>query len=217
MQRVSTTVIALVGASARACIEVLGAAANVRGVLTEQDAPPLDRAVEAWREAKGAHIPYLVHDADPLATIADAWVRWFDQHGPVGELEVAVTETLARWRARSLELPDYYLVLDAQSLDTTVRHWYLGVLHRAAPPRVLPVAARPARPPPASRICPPGAGGPTWISCCPASTVSFPTRSSHPDRGCLAPRHVGEVRPRRPAPTVPARLGGRRGPPGRRG
>lgn len=144
MQRVSTTVIALVGADARACAEALGAAANVRAVLPAQDTPSLDRAVKAWREAKGAHIPYLVHDADPLATVADAWVRRFDQHGPVGELEVAVTETVARWRARSLELPDYYLVLDAQSLDTTTRHWYLGLLHRAAPPRVVPVAATPA-------------------------------------------------------------------------
>lgn len=176
MQRVSTTVIALVGASARACAEAAGAAANVRAVLPDQDAPPLDRAVEAWREAKGAHIPYLVHDADPLATVADAWVQRFDQpagrgwagegergafaggrgwmgegergafaggRGWAGELEVAVSETVARWRARSIELPDYYLVLDAESLGATTRHWYLGVLHRAAPVRVVPVAATP--------------------------------------------------------------------------
>jgi hypothetical protein len=71
--------------------------------------------------------------------VADAWVRYFDQEGPIGELEVAVAETLARWRVGSLELPDYYLVLDAPSWGVTRRHWYLGVLHGAAPARVVPV------------------------------------------------------------------------------
>ncbi|MDF2742604.1 MAG: hypothetical protein K0S88_3974, partial [Actinomycetia bacterium] len=83
--------------------------------------------------------PYLVHDADPLALVADAWTRRFDEQGPAGELEVAVADTLARWRSRAIELPDYYLVPDAESLPTTRRHWYLGVLHRAAPTRVVPV------------------------------------------------------------------------------
>jgi hypothetical protein len=54
---------------------------------------------------------------------------------------VAVADTLARWRTRAIELPDYYLVLDAESFTATRRHWYLGVLHRAAPIRVVPVAA----------------------------------------------------------------------------
>ena len=80
-----------------------------------------------------------MHDADPLAAVADAWVRRFDEQGPVGELEVAVAETLARWRVGSIELPDYYLVLDAEAWGATRRHWYLGVLHQAAPARVIPV------------------------------------------------------------------------------
>jgi hypothetical protein len=58
----------------------------------------------------------------------------------VGELEVAIEATLVRWRVGSIELPDYYLVLDAESMPPTQRHWYLGVLHRAAPARVVPVA-----------------------------------------------------------------------------
>ena len=74
-----------------------------------------------------------------MAAVADAWVRRFDEQGPIGELEVAVSETLARWRVGSIELPDYYLVLDAESWTPTRRHWYLGVLHRAAPARVVPV------------------------------------------------------------------------------
>ena len=53
-----------------------------------------------------------MHDADPLAAAADAWVRRFTAQGPVGELEVVVTDTLVRWHAGSSELPDYYLLLD---------------------------------------------------------------------------------------------------------
>ncbi len=52
---------------------------------------------------------------------------------------MVVAETAARWRARSLELPDYYLVVDSQTMTATRRHWYFGVLHGAAPSRVVPV------------------------------------------------------------------------------
>jgi hypothetical protein len=86
-------------------------------------------------------LPYLVHDADPLALVADAWVRRFDEQGPAGELEVAVRETVGPWRARAIELPDYYLLLDPGSWGATRRHWYLGLLHRAAPSRVVPADA----------------------------------------------------------------------------
>ncbi|HEX6254381.1 MAG TPA: hypothetical protein VFZ70_01085 [Euzebyales bacterium] len=36
-------------------------------------------------------------------------------------------------------LTDYYIVLDAEDLPATERHWYLGVLRDAAPSRVVPV------------------------------------------------------------------------------
>jgi hypothetical protein len=137
MQRVSTTVIAVVGQRARSVLEALAPAVNIRTVLPDPEQPPLDRAVAAWSAAGGSQAPFLLHDADPLAGVADAWVRWFDEQGPVGELEVAVHQTLARWRSRALELPDYYLVLDPAAWPATRRHWYLGFLHRAAPSRVL--------------------------------------------------------------------------------
>ena len=139
MQRVSTTVIALIGEQARASAKGLDGAANVRVELPDPAAPPLERAAAAWQAATGTKAPYLVHDADPLALVADAWTRRIDEQGPAGELEVALADTLARWRARAIELPDYYLVLDAASLTATRRHWYLGVLHRAAPTRVVPL------------------------------------------------------------------------------
>ena len=141
MQRVSTTVIGLVGERARACAQALDRAPNIRVELPDPAAPPLERAAAAWQAAGGTHAPYLVHAADPVALVAEAWVRRFDQQGPAGELEVAVRETLGRWRSRAIELPDYYIVLDPESWGATRRHWYLGVLHRAAPARVVPAGA----------------------------------------------------------------------------
>ncbi|HEV3505073.1 MAG TPA: hypothetical protein VG637_07305 [Actinomycetes bacterium] len=141
MQRISTTVIGLVGERARLCAEGLERASNIRVELPDPDAPPLERAAAAWQAATSAHLPYLVHDADPLALVAAAWVRRYDEQGPAGELEVAVRETLARWRSRTIDLPDYYILLDPGSWDATRRHWYLGVLHRAAPARVVPADA----------------------------------------------------------------------------
>jgi len=139
-RRTSTTVVAAVGEHARACVERLHRWGNVATLIPDPDAPALDRAVEAWNAATRIHTPYFVHDADPLATAAAAWVRRFDEQGPVGELEVAVADTVARWRAGSIELPDYYLVLDAETWSPTRRHWYLGVLHAAGPSRVVPIA-----------------------------------------------------------------------------
>jgi hypothetical protein len=139
MQRISTTVIGLVGERARPVAEALERAANIRVELPDPGAGPLERAAAAWQAATSTQAPYLVHDADPLALVADAWVRRYDQQGPAGELEVAVRETLGRWRSRAIELPDYYIVLDAESWGPTRRHWFLGLLHRAAPSRVVPV------------------------------------------------------------------------------
>jgi hypothetical protein len=138
-QRTGTTVVAVVGEAATDCVRRLGEATNVVPVSVDVDDPALDRAVATWADAVRAHTPYLVHDADPLAAVADAWVRHYDEQGPIGELEVAVAETLARWRVGSIELPDYYLVLDAEAWGATRRHWYLGMLHGAAPARVIPV------------------------------------------------------------------------------
>jgi hypothetical protein len=147
VQPIATTVVALLGEPARACLDALGQASNVATVRPDADAPPLERAIAAWQAATRTHTPYLLHDADPLETVADAWVRHFDveQPGPAGELEVAIAETLQRWRARAIELPDYYLVLDPETWAETRRHFYLGVLHRAAPNRVVPVIGTPER------------------------------------------------------------------------
>lgn len=141
MQRVSTTVIAVVGRDARPAAEALGKAANVHAVLPPADAPPLERARTAIAEAASTAAPYAVHDADPLAEVVQAWVRWYDGEGHRGELEVAIAAVTARWRSESVELPDYYLLLDAEDWPTTRRHWFLGWLHRHAPARIVPASA----------------------------------------------------------------------------
>jgi hypothetical protein len=141
-RRTGTTVLAVVGDTldeAAVCVRRLADAVNVAEFEAGADAP-LDRAVAAWSGATAVHTPYFVHDADPLAAVADEWVRRFDAQGAVGALEVVIADTLARWRVGSIELPDYYLLLDPARWGPTRRHWYLGVLHAAAPARVVPVA-----------------------------------------------------------------------------
>lgn len=138
MQRATTTVIVLAGPGARGAAEALGEAGNVRAVLPPAAAPPLEQAREMLRAAAGTSSPFVVGDADPLADVADAWVRWYDGEGPRGELETAIAAALGLWRGGSLELPDYYLLLDAQGWPATRRHWFLGWLHRHAPARVMP-------------------------------------------------------------------------------
>ena len=138
-RRTGTTVVAVVGDDTRACLDLLDHGANVVTHAADPEADPLDRAVAAWSAATRVHTPYFAHDADPLDATADAWIRRYDGEGPIGELEVAVVDTLARWRAGSVELPDYYLVVDAETWAPTRKHWYLGVLHAAAPARVVPV------------------------------------------------------------------------------
>jgi hypothetical protein len=135
VQRSSATVVCVVGDLDIASL----ARANVSTLSPTKELGPLERAMQATETAGGAHAPYFVHDADPLALVADAWVRLFEGSGPIGEVEVAVAETLARVRVQTVELPDYYLVVDAEAMTPTRRHWYFGVLHDAVPMRVVPV------------------------------------------------------------------------------
>jgi hypothetical protein len=134
---VQTTVIAVVAPeSANHPLDDVHAA-NVRVVRSDPDAPAFERSAAVWEQARRTTAPYLVHDADPLALVAEAWARRFEGQGVAGDLEVAVAATLARWRARSLDLPDYYLVVDAEDLRPTLRHWFLGLMGAAAPTRVV--------------------------------------------------------------------------------
>lgn len=139
MQRSSATVVALVGGGTAELLGGLGRAGGVRAVSVDPALEPIERAVAAQRGTTGAGAPLAVHDADPLAAVVAAWARLFDGTGAVGELEVARVAVVQRWRAGAFDLPDFYVLLDPDEWDPTLRHWYLGVLAGAAPSRVLPV------------------------------------------------------------------------------
>lgn len=149
-RRLATTTVCVVGEGAADVLDRLDPAPNVRVVRAagrpgDRDpsaaAPgdPLDAAVDAARAAAGTQLPFFAFDADPLALVGAAWSRRFDldSPGPAGELEVAVSETLARWRTGSLDLPDFYLLTDVEVMPPLRRHWYLGVLGATAPQRIV--------------------------------------------------------------------------------
>ena len=135
MQRLSTTVIALLGTEPQN-VSALGRATNVRTFADPSPAPALERAVRAWSEARKTRSTYFVHDADPLAAVAQAWSARFDATGTIGDLEIAVAATLQRWRSGALDMPDYYLIYGADAWAPTLRHFYLGFLSAEAPARV---------------------------------------------------------------------------------
>ena len=83
----------------------------------DADDPPLDRAVAAWTRGDAralARTSCTTPTRSPRSPTRGCGC--YDEDGPIGELEVAVAETLARWRVGSIELPDYYLVLDARDV-----------------------------------------------------------------------------------------------------
>jgi hypothetical protein len=140
MLSVNTTVVAVVAPPGVSPLERAGGA-NVRVLRADPERSVLERAQDAWRQAHRTSTSYLIHDADPLAWVADAWAGRFEGRGAVGDLEVAVSETVARWRGRTLDLPDYYLIMDPEAFSPVLRHWFLGVMASAAPARVRAVSS----------------------------------------------------------------------------
>ncbi|KWX01229.1 hypothetical protein C3Y87_17010 [Carbonactinospora thermoautotrophica] len=137
MRRPNSTLVVVAGDRAEEIVKGLDALPNVRAVRS-RDHPP-----EALRDLLArASSTYLVHDADPLADVAAAWADFFDQAAPHGRLEVAVEDTIAALRTGRALLPDYYIVVEPETMPPTRRHWWLGVLAGTAPARVVPAPAR---------------------------------------------------------------------------
>ncbi len=138
MQRARTTVVAVIGA-ADGQLEA-AASTNVGIASTDADLEPLQRAVDAQQLVAHTSRPFVLHDADPLALVAEQWLGQFEGSAPVGALDVARHETLQRWRAGSIDLPDYYLVVTSDEHDRSslIDEWYLGFLAAAAAQRVVP-------------------------------------------------------------------------------
>ncbi|UQS24887.1 hypothetical protein L1857_19750 [Amycolatopsis thermalba] len=151
MARPNSTVVVLAGSGSEKVLAGLDGLANVRVASSGEAAALVGQT----------HAAYVVHDRDPLAGVADAWARFFDRQAPPGTLEVAIETAVADLRRGATLLPDYYLVLDPESLPATGKHWWLGVLAGAAPSRVVPAGRR--CPPCGKRSpgCRPAGGGPT--------------------------------------------------------
>lgn len=132
MRRLSSTVVVVAGEQAEAVVSGLGALNNVRALARGERSP-----AEMTEAVKRSVATYVVHDADPLATVGDAWAGFFDGTEPVGGLELAIEAALTDLRSGRLLLPDYYVVLDAGAMPVTRRHWWLGVLAGTAPARVV--------------------------------------------------------------------------------
>ena len=141
MARPTSTEIVLVGRVSSRVFDELDSLPNLRAERFGAEAAAQDEDVAEKRArsfAASVHSPYAVHDVDPLASVGRAWVTYFDESAPAGTLEVAVEELIARLRRGSATLPDYFVVLDPESLPVTERHWWLGAVAGAAPSRVVP-------------------------------------------------------------------------------
>lgn len=148
MQRAQATVVAVVAEQpdadqAQRAVERLAAARNVHALADPTDAEHATRAATTLADAVRAGGTYVLTAFDPLAPLAAAWTARFDGTGTRGEFEVALDRVIGLWRGGGLELPDYYLALQPDDWTPTRRHWFLGVLHEAAPHRVVPVGSRP--------------------------------------------------------------------------
>jgi hypothetical protein len=106
------------------------------------DPPPLaswEPGARALREAARRRATYVVVATDPLAGVASAWRSMWDvtsAPGSAAGFEEQAADTLAAWRGRQFELPDYYLVVAAPDDADTGPDLYLGPLRAARSRRV---------------------------------------------------------------------------------
>ncbi len=137
MPRPSTTEVVLVGGVPERLLQELDLLPNVRAAgLTGGRAD--DPETRARSFTASAHGSYAVHDVDPLGGVGRAWTAYFDENTPIGTLEVEIEALIARLRAGSSMLPDYFVVVEPEALSVTERHWWLGAVADAAPSRVVP-------------------------------------------------------------------------------
>ncbi|MCU1557630.1 MAG: hypothetical protein JWN09_1625 [Microbacteriaceae bacterium] len=128
----NSTTLVLVGEEAPTIIDALGRFANVRAASLPD---ATDDEVQQW--ISQARSPYVVHDRDPLNHVASAWVEFFDDLTTLGTLDLEVDRAIASLGRGTTSLPDYYVILDAETLAPTWKHWWLGVLAEAAPTRII--------------------------------------------------------------------------------
>jgi hypothetical protein len=155
-----STVVVLAGRTTEQVLAAVGRSLNV--VLVRPEQPKLgtdagagiEAAAGTLRRAAGITAPYVLVAADPLSQVAAAWqAMWEVTAEPRGsdEFELQAAETLAAWRAKRFELPDYYLVLAEETAPSgpgasgtsgvtgtgeRAADFYLGPLRAVRPNRV---------------------------------------------------------------------------------
>jgi hypothetical protein len=155
-----STVVVLAGRTTDQVLAAVGRSLNVVLVRPEQPQSGTDAGAgieaAAWtlRRAAGITAPYVLVAADPLSQVAAAWqAMWEVTAEPRGsdEFELQAAETMAAWRAKRFELPDYYLVLAEETAPSGAgvsgapgatgtgersADFYLGPLRAVRPNRV---------------------------------------------------------------------------------
>jgi hypothetical protein len=152
VRRNPSTVVVLAGKTSEPVLAAVERSMNVVLVRPADDADGGDGvavAAAALRRAAGISAPYVLVAADPLAAVAAEWSAMWDlsqeTHGSE-RFELRAAEALAAWRANQFELPDYYLVLAAETGPTASAEdqrpdFYLGPLRSVRPHRVVVAAA----------------------------------------------------------------------------
>jgi hypothetical protein len=150
MRRESSTMVVLVGDVGEVLLAELGRSGNVSvarapaagppgGAEPAQARPAWQAGALAMREAAGRQSAYVIVPDDPLADVAAAWrAMWDVTSGPDAAVsfEEHAAETLAAWRGKRFELPDYYLVVADVQAEGIGPDLYLGPLRGARPRRV---------------------------------------------------------------------------------
>ncbi|GAA1059180.1 hypothetical protein [Agromyces bracchium] len=136
MEAPGSTTLVVVGDEAGAAIGSLAGLANVESATFAEMTEATDAEVVTWSATSNA--PFVVHDRDPLGHVASAWVEFYDERSTLGVLQLEIEQVIDAVARHELRVPDYYVVLEPESLRGTWMHWWLGVVAAASPNRVLP-------------------------------------------------------------------------------
>lgn len=151
MRRESATVVGLTGEISDSLLVALSRSGNVsiaRPPVSPDQQEEGDGArpqggwepgARAMREASRRRSMFVIVPDDPLAGVAAAWSSMWEPaagRGAPEAFEAHAAETLAAWRDKQFELPDYYLVAAPAQRTATGPDFYLGPMHAVRPRRV---------------------------------------------------------------------------------
>ncbi|WP_353828085.1 hypothetical protein [Agromyces sp. SYSU T0242] len=136
MEAPGSTTLVVVGEESTAAIGSLAGLANVESATFAEMTEATDAEVATWSTTSRA--PFVVHDRDPLGHVASAWVEFYDERSTLGVLQLEIEQVIDQVARHGIRVPDYYVVLEPESLQGTWMHWWLGVVAAASPSRVLP-------------------------------------------------------------------------------